>query len=79
MLASHPGVAESAVIGVPDHESGQRPHAFVVAAIEPAPTPAELQVYCAAQLARYKLPEVELVRELPHSATGKVRKGELRS
>jgi len=79
VLASHPGVAESAVLGVPDDESGQRPHAFVVAAIDPPPTPAELQVYCAAHLARFKLPTVELVRELPHSATGKVRKRELLS
>ncbi|WP_250003348.1 AMP-binding protein [Actinoplanes sp. M2I2] len=79
VLGSHPGVAESAVVGVPDDGSGQRPHAFVVAAIDPPPTPAELQVYCAAHLARFKLPTVELVRELPHSATGKVRKRELRS
>lgn len=79
VLGSHPGVAESAVIGVADHESGQRPHAFVVAAIDPPPTPAELQVYCSAQLARFKLPSVELVRELPHSATGKVRKRDLKS
>ncbi|GAB2610674.1 long-chain acyl-CoA synthetase [Paractinoplanes abujensis] len=77
VLGSHPGVAESAVVGVPDHDAGQRPHAFVVAAIDPPPTPAELQVFCAAQLARFKLPTVELVRELPHSATGKVRKREL--
>jgi len=77
VLGAHPGVAESAVVGVPDHEAGQRPHAFVVAAIDPPPTPAELQVYCGAQLARFKLPTVELVRELPHSATGKVRKREL--
>jgi long-chain acyl-CoA synthetase len=77
VLAGHPGVAESAVVGVPDDEAGQRPHALVVAAIDPPPTPAELQVYCAAQLARFKLPSVELVRELPHSATGKVRKREL--
>nr|WP_307872773.1 AMP-binding protein [Actinoplanes ovalisporus] len=79
VLGSHPGVAESAVVGVPDHDAGQRPHAFVVAAIDPPPTPAELQVFCAAQLARFKLPTVELVRELPHSATGKVRKRELGS
>jgi long-chain acyl-CoA synthetase len=77
VLDAHPGVAESAVVGVPDGDSGQRPHAFVVSALDPAPTPAELQVYCAGQLARFKLPSIELVRELPHSATGKVRKREL--
>ncbi|MEU4239343.1 AMP-binding protein [Actinoplanes sp. NPDC026619] len=77
VLDAHPAVTESAVVGVPDDETGQHPHAYVVAALDPAPTPAELQVFCAGQLARFKLPTVELVRELPHSAIGKVRKGEL--
>ncbi|MFD0519802.1 AMP-binding enzyme [Paractinoplanes durhamensis] len=79
VLDAHPGVAESAVVAVADDETGQRPHAYVVAALDPAPTPAELQVYCAGHLARFKLPSVELVRELPHSAIGKVRKRELSS
>jgi long-chain acyl-CoA synthetase len=77
VLDGHPAVAESAVIGLPDDDTGQRPHAYVVAALDPAPTPAELEVFCAGQLARFKLPTVEVVSELPHSATGKVRKREL--
>ncbi|MEV6602280.1 AMP-binding protein [Actinoplanes sp. NPDC051346] len=79
VLDAHPGVAESAVIAVDDPQTGQAPYAYVVPALEPAPTPAELQVFCAAQLARFKLPAaIELVGELPHSAIGKVRKGALR-
>jgi long-chain acyl-CoA synthetase len=77
VLDTHPSVVESAVVGVPDDNTGQRPHAYVVSALDPAPTPAELEVYCAGQLARFKLPTIELVRELPHSATGKVRKREI--
>ncbi|BCJ53862.1 long-chain acyl-CoA synthetase [Actinoplanes sp. NBRC 14428] len=79
VLDAHPGVAESAVIAVPDPQTGQVPYAYVVPALNPPPTPAELQVFCAAHLARFKLPSgIELVAELPHSAIGKVRKGELR-
>lgn len=78
VLQSHPGVTEAAVVAVPDPDTGQVPHAYVVAALDPPPTAAELQVFCAAQLARFKLPRViELVGSLPHSAIGKVRKREL--
>lgn len=79
VLDAHPGVAEAAVIGVADERTGQVPYAYVVAALDPAPTPAELQVFLAGHLARFKLPAgIELVGELPHSAIGKVRKGALR-
>ncbi|MFI7541257.1 AMP-binding protein [Actinoplanes sp. NPDC049599] len=79
VLDAHPGVAEAAVIAIPDQLTGQAPYAYVVPALDPPPTPAELQVYCAGQLARFKLPAgIELVTELPHSPIGKVRKGALR-
>jgi long-chain acyl-CoA synthetase len=79
VLDAHPGVAEAAVIAIPDEATGQAPYAYVVPALDPPPTPAELQVYCAGQLARFKLPAgIELVPELPHSAIGKVRKVALR-
>jgi len=51
---------------------------MVVSEPAPPPTPAELRVYCAGRLARFKLPAtIAIVDKLPHSATGKVRKGEL--
>ncbi|GAA2549961.1 long-chain fatty acid--CoA ligase [Winogradskya consettensis] len=79
VLDAHPGVLEAAVIAVPDERTGQAPYAYVVPALDPAPTPAELHAYLGTQLARFKLPAgIELVSELPHSAIGKVRKGALR-
>jgi long-chain acyl-CoA synthetase len=79
VLDDHPGVAEAAVVGVPDPDTGQAPYAYVVPAAEPPPTLADLHDYCAGRLARFKLPATfELVDTLPHSATGKVRKGALR-
>ncbi|AGL21161.1 class I adenylate-forming enzyme family protein [Actinoplanes sp. N902-109] len=78
VLDAHPGVAESAVIAIPDERTGQAPYAYVVPALDPAPTEAELQVFLGTRLARFKLPTgIELVDALPHSATGKVRKGAL--
>jgi long-chain acyl-CoA synthetase len=78
VLGAHPGVAEAAVVAAPDPQTGQTPHAFVVPAIDPPPTVAELQVFCAAHLARFKQPSrIALVDALPHSAIGKVRKREL--
>jgi long-chain acyl-CoA synthetase len=78
VLAAHPSVDEAAVVAVDDPDSGQRPHAYVVAAAGPTPSESELQFFCAARLARFKRPTIEFVGELPHSVIGKVRKRELR-
>lgn len=77
------GVAEVAVIGVPDSQSGEAVHAFVVPA-GPEPDEAALvesvRAHCEERLARFKWPsQVTVVDGLPHSATGKVAKGRLRA
>jgi long-chain acyl-CoA synthetase len=77
VLMAHPRVTGVAVVGVPDSTTGQRPHAYVTVTGDPPPTATALQVHCAARLARFKLPGVELVGELPRTAIGKVRKRDL--
>jgi long-chain acyl-CoA synthetase len=77
VLAAHPAVAEAAVLGAPDPKTGHTVHAFVIVS-QPVDV-AELERHCAAYLARFKCPtRIEIVSELPYSATGKVRKTLLR-
>lgn len=83
VLVGHDGVAEAAVLGIPHPYTGQTVKAYVVRAQGPAGasvTAENLLRHCEHNLARFKCPTaVEFVPELPHTATGKVRKVALRS
>jgi long-chain acyl-CoA synthetase len=79
VLAAHSGVREAAVIGVPSAQTGEAVFAYAVLTAPDAVSVAELRRHCELNLARFKCPiQIEFVDELPHSATGKVRKGTLR-
>jgi long-chain acyl-CoA synthetase len=80
ILSQHSGVADVAVIGVPDERWGETVKALVVRAPGSAVDAGELVAFARGKLAGYKLPRsVEFVAELPRSPAGKVLKRDLRA
>ena len=79
LLASHDAVAEAAVFGVEDEKFGQRLKAVIVKRGSKRLSEDEVKAYVKANLAGYKVPrDVEFVKELPRTSTGKVLKRELK-
>jgi fatty-acyl-CoA synthase len=80
VLATHPAVAEVAVVGRPDERWGETVAAFVRPAPGTAPTEVELHTWCRRTLAGYKTPLRWLfVDAMPVTAAGTVRRNVLRA
>jgi len=78
VLLSHPAVAEAAVVGVPSPDLGEEVAAFVTLKPMARITAEELLDHCKERLARFKYPRrVDIIKELPKGATGKILKSEL--
>jgi acyl-CoA synthetase (AMP-forming)/AMP-acid ligase II len=79
MMLTHPGVAQVAVVGVPDDRLGEVAQAYVVRRSGDAVDEAALIAWCREHMANYKVPrEVHFVDELPLTASGKVQRFRLR-
>ena len=78
-VQAYHGVIECAVVGVPDAKWGETVKAFVVCKAGASVGEAEVIAHCKRLIASYKCPkQVEVVAELPRTATGKLNKMALR-
>ncbi|ARF56500.1 long-chain fatty acid--CoA ligase [Streptomyces gilvosporeus] len=78
-LMAHPGVAEAAVVAVPDEKWGERPLATVVLTDGSALTYEELQAFLGERIARWQLPERwAVIPAVPKTSVGKFDKKVLR-
>lgn len=78
-IAELDAVGSVAVIGVPDERWGEVPRAVVLLREGARLTEEQLRSYLEGKLARYKIPKsVVFVTEMPRTASGKIRKAELR-
>ncbi|MER7054846.1 MULTISPECIES: AMP-binding protein [unclassified Streptomyces] len=80
VLYTHPAVREAAVVGVPDGYRGETVKAYISLRPGAVTDPDALAAYCEERLAAYKYPrQVEILPDLPKTASGKILRRELRS
>jgi long-chain acyl-CoA synthetase len=80
VLYTHPAVREAAVVGVPDGYRGETVKAYISLRPGAETDPDEFAAYCKERLAAYKYPrQVEILPDLPKTASGKILRRELRS
>ncbi|MEV7965057.1 AMP-binding protein [Sphaerisporangium sp. NPDC088356] len=80
LLLHHAGLAQAAVVGVPDGRSGEAGLAYVVARPGSAIDPAEIIGWARGNMSNYKVPrQVIVVDALPVNANGKIDKRRLRA
>ena len=78
-LADHPAVAEVAIVAVADEKWGEVPKAYVALKPGHSASAEELIEWCRQRLAHFKCPKHIEFGPLPRTATGKIRKNELRA
>jgi long-chain acyl-CoA synthetase len=79
VLAGHPKVLESAVIGLPDEHSGEQVAAYIVLKAGQSASEDEVRAFCKESLTGYKVPKHVVFREaLPKTNVGKVLRRALR-
>jgi len=78
VLAEHPAVGEVAVVAAPDDRWGEVPVAFVTLLPGMPATAQDLRDFVRTRLAHFKTPRDVVFADLPKTATGKIRKSELR-
>ncbi len=79
-IASHPAVAQVAVIAVPSEKWGESVHAVIVLNADGHATEEEIVAHCRERIAGYKCPRsVEFREALPMTSVGKIQKNTLRA
>ena len=79
IAVAHPDVAEAAAIAVPHEKWGERPLLIVVPRKDCAPEPEALREFCRGKMPDWSIPDrVVIADSIPHGATGKILKTELR-